>query len=114
VDLEMPSHFYRPGDVCWLDAHVCNPTQSVYVGAPIFVILDVYGTYYFAPSFSLGIDYYVRNVPPGTMTIEVLQPFTWPGGGGSASGIVFWGAQTDPDFTRIIGQLSRWEFGWGS
>jgi hypothetical protein len=114
VTLEMPAHFYGPGDPCSLTAYICNPGQFMINSAPIFVILDVLGSYYFAPSFSEWGDHYVKTLAPGVSTLVVLPTFNWPSGAGSFSGARFWGAQTNAAMNELVGNLASWEFGWSS
>jgi len=110
----MPDVFFRPGEICFLDAQVCNSRTTVEPLAPVFVILDVYGSYYFAPMFTTSLDYYRLTLQPGLTTVHVIPPFSWPPNSGSAVGIVFWGAQTNNEITEIVGAFSRLEFGWAS
>ncbi|MBN1355366.1 S8 family serine peptidase [bacterium] len=112
VTLWMPSEYFTPGDPCACRVFVCNPDPDGYANMPLFVILDVYGLYFFAPSFS-DFDYYSLALVPGEMEIEVLPEFTWPEGAGSASGILWYGAMTDPGITQLFGEMDTWEFGWG-
>ncbi len=111
--IEMPSQDMGPGDDCYCDVHVCNPTDETFTDVPIFVILDVYGQYFFAPSFN-EFDHYTQDVPPGMFTIHVLPLFSWPPNTGSAEGIVFYAAMTNPEITELFGELDMFEFGWHS
>jgi hypothetical protein len=90
---------------------VCNPTEVVYPDTPVFVVLDVFGSYYFAPDFS-SFDRYIRTIEFGKMTIEVLPEFSWPSGVGSASGLMWYAAMTDPGMTSLLGELGTFYFGW--
>ena len=110
----MPSNYYRSGDLCYCYLGVCNPTQTTYSNIPVFVILDVYGTYYFAPSFTDYDHYPATSIYPGLSSIEVLPQFNWPSGAGSASGIFWYAAMLTQDFSDLFGELDPWEFGWGS
>jgi hypothetical protein len=115
VTLLMPSDQYRPGDTCYLDAEICNTAAVTLLGYPLFVVLDVYGNYWFAPSWSAledGLDWYITDFPPGGSTLQVLPVFTWPTGVGSGSGVIFWGALTDPEMTVLIGAFDRVEISW--
>ena len=77
------------------------------------VILDVFGTYYFAPSF-VDLDCYVMDIEPGQETIQVVPHFTWPEVGGSASGIFWYAAMINAELTGPLGQVASFEFGWGN
>ncbi len=113
VTLEMPSHLFSTGDPCRLTARACRPGSTT---EPVlmFVFLDVYGAYWFAPDWSQTPSWYdLNDIPPGSeTTITVLEPFTWPVTGSTASDLYFHGALTDMAITRIIGTADSWEFGF--
>ncbi len=115
VTIEMPLEMYYPGDTCYVTVTVCNTTGSPLVDYPLFVILDVYGTFFFGPGFTGEFDSYLRDYPvfPRDATVvPVLDPFTWPDTGTSAAGILFHAALTDPDVALIFGEMDTFEFGW--
>jgi hypothetical protein len=89
-------------------------TGNMLAGYHLFVILDVYGHYWFAPYWDTEMNYYLRNFSTGLTVISVLPQFIWPENVGSGSGIVFWGALLDSLNTQLIGSYSRVEFGWES
>ena len=107
----MPSDDMGPGDDCYCDVHICNPTDETYEDVPVFVILDVYGEYFFAPSYT-EFDHYTENIQPGIMTIHPLPLFTWPANVGSAGGNVFYAAMTNQSITDLFGELDTFTFGW--
>jgi len=116
VALWMPSYYYQPGDPCSLEATVCNSSSGALDGYPLFVILDVFGSYFFGPGFTQTLDNYLashHSFPPGATRITIIPQFSWPDGAGRASGIVFYSALTDPAMTRLEGSLGQAEFGWG-
>ncbi|MBN1356940.1 hypothetical protein JXA40_11830 [bacterium] len=112
VGIIMPSDFYRPGDECYCNAIVCNAGIAPLIGYPLFVILDVYGMFFFAPSFG-DFDYYTMNFEIGETTVNVLPAFTWPESAGSASGILWYCAMTDPGITQLFGEMDTFTFAWG-
>ncbi len=111
VTLVMPSDLFHPGDTCFCNVFVCNPGPDTYTAVPLFVILDVYGSYYFWPSFS---EYDVRTIDlnVGVMELEVLPQFSWPEGAGSAENIAFYSAMTDEGISTLFGAMSEIRFGW--
>ena len=109
----MPSEYYIPGDPCACLVFACNPGPGNYFDVPLFVILDVYGQYFFAPSFG-EFDHYSVDLALGLLEIEVLPGFPWPEGAGSASGVVLYAAMTDPAITQLFGNMHTWMFGWGA
>jgi hypothetical protein len=113
--LLMPAHYYQAGQNCWLDATFCNPGPDL-DSMPVFVLLDVYGQYWFAPSWiSLdeGIDYYTRDIPTGDDRMNVIFDFPWPDSAGSAQGIFFLGAVLDQSLSTLMSNVAEWEFGFG-
>ncbi len=115
VTIEMPREIYYPGDTCYVTVTLCNATGSPLVNYPLFVVLDVYGTFFFGPGFTGAYDSYLPDYPvfPWDATVvPVLDPFTWPDTGTSAVGILFHAALTDPEVSLIFGDMDTFEFGW--
>jgi len=79
----------------------------------LFVILDVYGTLFFAPGFS-DFDYFMLDASPGESEIEVLPEFIWPAGTGQAASIRWLAALTNPDMTALTGSIGEFTFSWGN
>ncbi len=114
VAVSMPGTLFHPGDLCGCSASVVNLDTAPIDGYPLFVVLDVYGSYFFAPGFT-EFDSYLDDYPAfplGITTIDVLPEFVWPAGVGSANGIKWYAALTDPAMTGLYGELGTWEFGW--
>ena len=112
VTLWMPSDYFTPGDPCACKVFACNPGSGSYSDVPLFVILDVYGQYFFAPSFG-EFDHYSVDLAPGLQETEILPEFQWPEGAGSASDIIWYAAMTDAAITQLFGEMDAWAFGWG-
>jgi len=115
VSITMPLEIFHGGDTCWCRATVCNAEGSAISNYPLFVILDVYGTYFFAPSFNQVFDTYLTQYPQfpeGETIVEVLPAFAWPHNVGAASGIIWYGALTNPGMTDLFGTLGMFTFGW--
>lgn len=112
VDIDMPAHVFHAGDPCHLKIWMCNATSVPLNDIPLFVILDVFGEIYFAPSWQSNLDSYILTISPGESILVVLPEFLWPSIGGSTTGLVFLAAMTDPAMTRILGEFDQWEFGW--
>ncbi len=111
LSLAMPAHFFYPGDPCSLTVTINNTTSDTFTNMPLFVILNVYGTYYFYPSFS-DFDYDPITIPPGQQQIIILDEFTWPEDTGSADDITWYSAITTTDFSTLFSSLDTWTFGW--
>ena len=83
---------------------------------PLFVILDVYGVYFFGPGFSQTVDNYLAFYPQfdqGETHVQVLSEFYWPDSAGSATGIRFIAGLTDRDVVDIFGKYDVFTFSWG-
>lgn len=111
VSISMSAHHFESGDPCRCDVMICNPSAQTYSSSPVFVILDVYGSLFFAPGFGT-FDHYTKDVVPGISTISVIPEFQWPSGTGIAQGIKWYAGMTDPEMTELIGHYSEWEFSW--
>ncbi|MBN1355801.1 right-handed parallel beta-helix repeat-containing protein [bacterium] len=109
--VDMPSHDFGPGDTFYCNVKICNPDPINYQDIPVFAILDIYGLYYFAPSFT-SFDYSEQDIYPGQTSVSVLPPFTWPAGTGSASGIVWYAGMTNHAMTELFGEFDMFTFGW--
>lgn len=114
LQLFMPSHIYRPGDECRLDAEIRNPTTAVLTDFPLVVILDIYGDYWFGPSWSSEFNAYYFSYPPGNTRFTLISDFIWPETSSSSDGLLFRAGLIDPAIFRIIGDTAVWPFGWHS
>ena len=112
VTIAMPVHMYHAADPCYCTVTVTHAGPDPLTNHPLFVILDAYGTYFFAPSFTQTPENYPGPWPAGTTPVEVIPPFSWPDTGSSASGLFFYAALTDPLITHIVGEWDSFEFGW--
>ena len=109
--VSMPLNYYTEDDIFYCDVVICNSGNQTFTDVPLFVVLDVLGTFYFAPSFST-MDFYLVPIPPGETVIQVIPAFPWPNGAGSASDIHWYAAMTDPDVSDLFGELGTFTFGW--
>jgi hypothetical protein len=107
----MPSHDFGAGDLCFCKVYICNTSMEAFEQVPVFVVLDVYGTYIFAPDFN-SFSHYLMDIPRGKTKLEVIPAFLWPEGAGSANGIKWYAAMTDQSMSSITGELGTFEFGW--
>ncbi len=111
VYVSMPSHSLRSGDIAYSNCTVWNPNDYVLDHHNLFVILDVFGDFYMAPSFT-DFDCYPWSFPTGSTDVIVLPEFTWPSGVGSASGITWYAGLFNPEMTEIVGNVGVFDFGW--
>jgi len=107
----MPAHDFAPGELFYCIVTACNPDQETYQDVPLFVFLDVFGAYFFWPSFS-EFDYQTVNIPNGATVFQIIDPFDWPAGAGSANGIKWIAGMTDQAISELLGTADTWDFGW--
>ena len=112
VKVWMPSDYFTEGDPCGCKVYLCNPGVDTYPDVPLFVILDVLGTYFFAPQYD-DFSNYTVNLAPGQMEFTVLDEFAWPKVEGSGTNISWISAMTDPAITELFGGYDTFSFGWG-
>ena len=112
VLISIPDHYFYPGREFYCKVDVYAYSGSVYSHLPLFVILEVGGMFFCAPSFS-AFDYYLIEIPPVSQRITVLDTFRWPENAGFGSGIIWYSAITDPEMIRVISNIDFWNMGWG-
>lgn len=111
VTLDMGADYFCPGDSVFLNAQLCNPEQTQYL--PLWIILEIEGMFWFAPSWSDSVDYFISNpIPSGWSVFNVIPEFVWPNVEGSFYGAMFWGAMTTPEY-QIMGLYDMYTFAWG-
>jgi len=116
VLIYMPAAIFHAGDPFSLTAEICNAEKEDFTDLPLFVLLDVYGEYWFAPSWISekdGLDYYKDlTFKPGITNITIIEQFDWPANAGKADDIFFYAALLTPEMDRIFGIFSQAEFSW--
>ena len=112
VTIEMPDNYFQEGDPFFCRVHLCNPSNETPIDSRVFVILDVMNTYFFAPDFT-SFDYFEDSVPQGKSVITVIDSISWPGNSGSILDIHWYAAITNPEITKVLGEMDTCTFGWG-
>ena len=115
VRIVMPADYFRPGNQFYCHAVVCNAEGENLIGYPLFVILDIAGQYFFAPTF-ISYDNYIdqyNEFPMGETQVIVLDSFAWPEGAGSMNQVTWYAALTDPNVQELVGDFAATSFGWG-
>ncbi|GEM_PF-5743375 len=111
IRIDLPHHFFAPGDPCEVAVDIFNPSGQTVPGTPVFVWLEMGGVLYCAPSFGT-FDYYSIDLVPGETRLQVLDPFIWPEGISSVIGVHWYAALTDPGMTRIVGWMDLFPMAW--
>ena len=96
------------GDQFKLDLHLISGGSPA---ADIFVLLDVYGAYWFWPSWSEIADYETMTVSPGVTSMNLFD-FTWPVVEGSAGNLFFWAGAVSSGTADLLGDFDWVEFGY--
>jgi photosystem II stability/assembly factor-like uncharacterized protein len=101
---------YRAGDRFLLQVTLDNPGAQL--TTDMYVVLDVFGDYFFYPSWSETVDFETRILPEASSTTIDLLEFLWPSGAGSADGLRFWAAVTLQGTTELAAEVDSTEFGF--
>lgn len=111
VYVNMPSHQFYAGDRSSCSVSVWNVENTTPCDSRLFVILDIRGELYCAPSFT-SFDYYSGCFENGMTEISVIPEFTWPSGVGSATGLVWYAALVNSEMTELASEIGVFDFGW--
>ncbi len=111
VDLVLSDDSLHPGDLFSLTAFVSNPGPETYTDIPLVILLDVYGNYFWHPTWTQQFTYESLELDIEVKDIQLLE-FTWPETGTAASGMIFYGALLSETFTEIKGSMDMVTFGW--
>ncbi|MBN1355689.1 hypothetical protein JXA40_05385 [bacterium] len=112
VDLVLSHEVFYGGEQFTLWDLLWNRTETV-LDMNLFVILEVYGMYWFWPEWSEGISYYSTGLNPTSTTpaTYVILDFPWTDvqSSGYAS---FLSAMISPDLTEMLSNLDVEHFEW--
>ncbi len=111
VSIEMPADFFEWNDLCSCKISLCNPSPETMSKIPLFVIFETAGLFYFAPGFG-DFDCYTVDLPPGSSRKVILEEFKWPYFLEDPGSMTIYAGLTDPDFSRLIGELGTWKIHW--
>jgi len=89
LDLRLNLALFEPGNLFDFLLFVTNDLGQV--SCDLYILLDVWGEYFFWPAWLQELAYEQRSYGNGPTSETILQ-FIWPAGAGSASGIRFYGA----------------------
>jgi C1A family cysteine protease len=104
---------YHPGDPFTLSIRSCNGSPYD-LPVETYVILDVFGHYWFWPEWSESPNSKINSLPALDCEEETIVSFDWPAGSGSAQGLRFWAAMIDPVTKVLTGSHSVCEFDYTS
>lgn len=110
-DLVMADTQLQTGDTFELIARGGN-TSATALNLDQYVLLDIFGVYYFYPTWRSEMDFTSLTLNPGEGFETNLLTFVWPSGTGSGSGLIFHGAWfTATTFDLMAYDLIEWGYG---
>ncbi|MBN2057120.1 TlpA family protein disulfide reductase [bacterium] len=111
-EFQLSQEYFRENDVFSLQAVLTNNGSPRMVD--FYTALDVFGLYYFYPSWTEVLEFETVNLPGGDQyTVGVLGPFTWPAVDGTLEGLNFLGILTDTGTIDLISNVAVQSFGYG-
>lgn len=107
----MSASWFQPGDAFRLYLGYTNAGPGF--SADQYVILDVYETYFFWPSWTQNVESQPRDIQPeASPPPETILSFVWPETDQAADGIRFWAGFVLPGSTALLG-YDMAEFSYG-
>ncbi|MBN2057062.1 hypothetical protein JW905_19195 [bacterium] len=110
VGIETNQAYYFSGDPFILTLSVANHGPATTVQQ--YVILDVFGMYWFHDDWSSEPDSTIRSLQAGASWQDTILDFTWPAGAGTADDVRFWAAMLIPDTSTLASNIDYCDFGW--
>ncbi len=89
--LTMENTDLSPGDTFLLERTCGNPDIDT-LTVDDYIILDVFGQYWFWPGWTETVDSDTYSLAPATQRTDEILTFIWPDVTGSITGLKFWGA----------------------
>jgi len=112
IQLSLNHQLFLPGDDFIFNAHITNPGFRVEVHQ--YIVLDVFGEYFFWPSWTRAVDSQYRLLAQGANYTDVILQFVWPTNVGSAYNLVFWAALLDATSGTLLGEVDAVYFSYRS
>ncbi|MBN1552110.1 hypothetical protein JW979_11595 [bacterium] len=109
ISITTSQSVFEAGDSFELACTVANYRDALSIDK--WIILDVYGLYWFWPSWSNQLDYMTQNIPDYSINRESILEFTWPEVSGHADGLKFWTAAFDHTTMQLM-DYAYTEWGW--
>ncbi|HPQ42258.1 MAG TPA: hypothetical protein PLV45_17945, partial [bacterium] len=111
VTLNLSESIFHAGDTFLLECDCYNPGYDAQVDR--YIILDVYGLYFFWPSWGPVVDHDTCNLTGGTHSVTEIMNFVWPSGiNQSAQGIHFWAGLMWPGTNMMAADIASVTFGY--
>ena len=112
IDLILNQSVFTQGDRFFMRMCYWNLQTQAYT-APLFIVLDIHGQYFFWPNWQADVNYRLTDLQSQIRytNIPVLD-FMWPETGTAMDDLKFWAALTDSDFNHILGvyDTAEWSY----
>ncbi len=110
VRLILNDTFFQAGDNFHLHVEIGNDGADVYLD--LYVLLEVYGAFWFYPSWLQELDSELHFASYGITPVQILD-FIWPDNAGQMNGVIFWSAVFHRGSFDIFGHFDsvEWNFG---
>ncbi len=102
-------NMFYPGDMFHLETEIVNGLGAFNVDE--YLLLEVYGMFWFYPDWSEDLDYVKRFIDDGTHRQTILE-FIWPNVDSGADGLFFYYALFAPDTFDLMSDISYVIFGY--
>ncbi len=110
IELFLNDEMFYQGEDFHLEMALTN-TTAVDIPIDVYIVLDVYGSYWFWPSWTPAVDSRPDILEAGKSNRETLLRFEWPPYNGSFDDIVIWGATLSAGTSNLIGEVDHVSFG---
>ena len=109
ISIDTNQDVYYAGDQFELTYQIDNSNKSG-TNADLYIVLDVWGNYYFYPTWSEDISYENIDIPEDTIIEKTILNFTWPEGAGEGNDIKFYIALCEPDTYNLLTDFDSCSF----
>lgn len=99
-DIGMYDTDLAAGDLFLLNRAYGNPFGAVAVDE--YILLDIYGAYWFWPGWTTEVDFESWTIPAGGSSQDMILQFDWPAVEGIYTGLKFWAGLLNAGTTELI------------
>jgi len=110
IDLHLSDDFFEPGDEFHLQCEIQRFGTTITVDQ--YIILDVYGLYFFWPGWADTLDNETHTYYDGYHETTTIFQFDWPQVGGHASNLKFYAGCLLSGTATLIGEVDIETFGY--
>lgn len=110
LDLRLNKETFNAGDLFLLELDVIRSGSTVTVDQ--YLLLDVYGIFFFAPTWTETLNFEVKTYYDGFNDTTEIFRFTWPEVNGNATGLAFYAGCLYTGTADLIGNVDAVFFGY--